>query len=75
MGLEMQMSNTELADELFVALDHAEILARNQMAGVIQYLSQGQHFTVAEIRLLVEEILADYRDPLTIPMRPFLLVN
>jgi hypothetical protein len=75
MGLEIQMSNTELADELFVALDHAEILARHQMAGVIQYLSVGQHFTIAEIRLLVEEILADYRDPVTIPMRPFLLVN
>ena len=68
------MSNTELQDELFVALDHAELLARNQMAGVIQYLSQGQHFTVAEIRLLVEEILADYPDHTApVVMRPFLV--
>jgi hypothetical protein len=68
------MSNTELQDELFVALDHAEILARNQMAGVIQYLSQGQHFSVAEIRTLVEEILSDYPDHATpVVMRPFLV--
>jgi hypothetical protein len=54
------MSNTDLQDELFVALDHAEMLARTQMAGVIQYLSLGQQFSVGEIRSLVEEILAQY---------------
>jgi hypothetical protein len=69
------MSNTDLQNELFVALDDAEILARSQMAGVIQYLYQGQRFNLCEIRSLVEEILSEYPDHTKPLAKRLFLVN
>jgi hypothetical protein len=70
------MSNTELADELFVALDHAELHARRTIVGSLTYLVEGQHFSLPEVRSMLDEILAEI-SPATltrsVPMRPFLV--
>jgi len=53
------MTTTELQHDLDAALDDAELLARQQISGVFQYLSQGQRFSAHEIRALVDDILSE----------------
>jgi hypothetical protein len=68
------MSNTELQDELFTALDAAEILARTQISSALEYLISGQGFSVCEVRALVANLLSAYPDrPAPAVMRPFLV--
>jgi hypothetical protein len=53
------LTTTELQRDLDSALDDAELLARNQIAGAFTYLSQGQRFSISEIKALVSELLAE----------------
>jgi hypothetical protein len=56
------MTYTALQNELTIALDDAETLARAQISYAIQYLHQAQRFSVPQIRSLLSDILSQYPD-------------
>jgi hypothetical protein len=55
----------QLQTDLDNSLSDGELLARTQITSAVQYLSEAQRFSVAEIRSLVNEVIlgiAEYTD-------------
>jgi hypothetical protein len=68
------MTTTELQHDLSAATQDGELFARQQIAGAITYLVEGQRFSAYEVRALVEQILEETAgtDCITVAVTPAL---